>query len=278
MLLLCIFVFILVVIIRERNYKKTEYYAQTQKSFFRVSTSKGSYGEYLTWNCLKALNGYKKFLFNCYIPKNNGETTEIDVIMLHESGIYVFESKNYSGWIFGTETQQSWTQTLPNGHGRSRKEHFFNPVLQNKVHLKWLCQYLDQDISLFRSYIVFSNRCTLKKITLTSGQHHVLKRPDLFSSVSAAAKDCFGCLTPETIDHLYRKLLPLTQVENTVKTAHIRNLQKKSHPVSADETMICPFCRGKLVLRVAKNGKYAGNHFLGCSNFPKCRYTRNIAP
>ena len=57
-------------------------------------------GEYFTYQCIAPLNGYKKFIFNCYLPKADGETTEVDVILLHESGIYVFESKNYSGWIF----------------------------------------------------------------------------------------------------------------------------------------------------------------------------------
>lgn len=39
-------------------------------------------------------------------------TYEIDLIMISETGIYVFESKNYSGWIFGDEKQRYWTQIL----------------------------------------------------------------------------------------------------------------------------------------------------------------------
>ena len=63
------------------------------------------------------------------MPRDDGETTEIDVLMLHTSGIYVFESKNYSGWIFGDEKSKTWTQTLPNGRGRrAQKERFLNPI------------------------------------------------------------------------------------------------------------------------------------------------------
>ena len=32
---------------------------------------------------------------------------------------------------------------------------------------------------------------------------------------------------------------------------------------------ICPKCGGKLIMRDGKYGK-----FIGCSNFPKCRYTQ----
>lgn len=78
------------------------------------------------------------------------------MILIHESGIYVFESKNYGGWIFGDERQHYWTQTLPLGRGRSQKNRFYNPIRQNKGHIKWLSNYLNLDTKFFYSYIVFS--------------------------------------------------------------------------------------------------------------------------
>lgn len=35
---------------------------------------------------------------------------------------------------------------------------------------------------------------------------------------------------------------------------------------------ICPKCSSDLIIRTSKKGKAAGNEFLGCSAFPKCRY------
>lgn len=64
---------------------------------------KGRYGEMLTAGKLHFLRllGHKgKVLSNVYIPKEDGETSEIDVMFLTEKGIFVIESKNYSGWIF----------------------------------------------------------------------------------------------------------------------------------------------------------------------------------
>lgn len=37
----------------------------------------------------------------------------------------------------------------------------------------------------------------------------------------------------------------------------------------------CVRCGSALVTRTAKKGANAGKHFLGCSSFPKCRYTRD---
>ena len=284
-------------------YEKTMYYRQTGNRFLKVFFNLGLSGEYFTWRALRKLPGYKRFLFNCYVPKTGEEKTEIDVILLHESGIYVLESKNYSGWIFGTESQKYWTQTLPMGR-KSHKEHFFNPILQNAVHLKWLIRYLGIDASLFYSYILFSRRCTLKSITLTTGEHQVMNRPKVLRAVRKNAKRAGKRLTPADIDAIYECLAPLTNVTEAQKQAHIARIERKKtgmpsratpaaarperaqEPIVASNTAqasseaqeICPRCGGTLVLRQYSRGERAGQHFFGCSNYPKCRYTRSLEP
>lgn len=267
------------------NYKKTEYYAITHIPYLKMYFDKGHRGEYLTYKGLKSLKGYKRFLFNVYIPKDDGTFTEIDVIMLHETGIYVFESKNYSGWIFGSETQKNWTQTLPS----REKNAFLNPIIQNKVHVKWLQSYLNDNTNLsFYSYIVFSERCELKKITLTSSDHLVVKREDINQAVSAKASKSGSLLTQSKIEALFKQLYPLTQVDSSIKASHIQNIQSKYHePVSAKTTIqstpvqketikVCPRCGKNMVLRTTKKGTNAGQQFYGCSNYPHCRYIEKI--
>lgn len=126
----------------------------------------GKYGEKLTERELKfvRLLGRKgKILRNVYLPKNDGGTSEVDVIYITQKGIFIFESKNYSGWIFGNEKNKNWTTVLPN----KQKIHFYNPIMQNKTHLKWMKHFIDEDIPLF-SVVVFSERCELKEITVYS--------------------------------------------------------------------------------------------------------------
>ena len=62
----------------------------------------GQFGEYMTEYALKNnnLKGEYIVLKNAYVPLKN-KSTEIDLLMIHEKGIFVFESKNYSGCIFG---------------------------------------------------------------------------------------------------------------------------------------------------------------------------------
>lgn len=280
--------------IKNSQYKKSDYYKQTNSSMLSIITDKGKYGEYLTYRNLRGIEGHKKFIFNCYIPKENGETTEIDVIMIHETGIYVFESKNYSGWIFGTENSNQWTQTLPAGKGRSHKSHFLNPIMQNKLHIKWLSSYLCTELPIF-SFIVFSDRCTLKDIKLTSGTHFVINRYNVWAAVGNAITVNKGVLSEEDIDLLYDRLYELTQVSDDVKQAHVQRINEKKQAgqerrhviitpaqpgVSVQNAnapeRLCPQCGARLVLRTARRGENAGNQFWGCSSFPKCRFTENI--
>lgn len=225
--LICLFLITLIIyFIKSLQFRRTIYYEQTQNSYLSVLLDKGKKGEYLTYKYLKPLKGYKRYLFNIYLPKDNEETTEIDVIMLHEAGVFVFESKNYSGWIFGTETQRNWTQTLPTGKGRTQKNHFLNPIIQNKGHIKWLKAYLKQDIQIY-SCIVFSDRCTLKDIRLTSGEHMVINRYDVLKTIRRIAKKQEYHLGEAEIDRLYDFLYPLTQTDIAVKKMHIESINNK---------------------------------------------------
>lgn len=74
---------------------------------------------------------------NVYVSTGN-KTTEIDMLIIHEKGIFVIGSKNYSGWIFGDYNQLNWIQSFTNGE----RHKFYNPIKQNRMHIKALAEYL----------------------------------------------------------------------------------------------------------------------------------------
>ena len=103
-------------------------------TFWQTAFNKGNYGEFLTYFSLEKMEGNHKLLTNLYVPKEDGSTTEIDLLLIYESGIFVFESKNYSGWTYGNEKYQKWTKIFPN----KKKYQFFNPIGQNNGHISAL--------------------------------------------------------------------------------------------------------------------------------------------
>ena len=267
---LVLFIFGLVICFQYRSYKSGQYYLVTHKPFFSLYNDIGSLGEMM---CYKYLRDFEKqgarFLFNLYLPANDGSTTELDGIMICKKGFVVIESKNYSGWIFGNEHQKTWTQVLPAGRGRSNKEHFYNPILQNSGHIKALGTLIEEDIPLF-SVIVFSNRCTLKEIDCDSKKTPVVNRRDIFSAVTGLLETSYAELSQEKINGLYSLLYPYSQTDKETKERHVERIKEKHSETNNEKT--CPRCGGKLVLRTAKRGENAGRAFYGCSNFPKCRY------
>lgn len=147
------------------EYENSAYFQITHLPYHRMINDVGSYGEYLIYKALQHRETFgAKFLFNTYVPKKNGKTSEIDVIMIDQTGVFVFESKNYKGWIFGDENSKKWCQCLKAGRYESQKEYFYNPILQNENHIKTLKEYLGaaQKQIPMHNVVVFSNECDLR--------------------------------------------------------------------------------------------------------------------
>jgi len=88
------------------------------------------------------------------------EVVQIDCIALDQRGIFVFESKDYGGWIYGSSDQRFWTQTLNFGQ---EKHSFYNPVRQNATHIAALAGLFSPGVPIY-SIIVFGSDTTLKSI------------------------------------------------------------------------------------------------------------------
>ncbi|MBQ8508618.1 MAG: NERD domain-containing protein [Clostridia bacterium] len=255
------------------SFRRSSYARMTGSGWLSTIWNAGRNGEYLLWRELRRFEKRGgRFLINCYIPKGGDETTEIDLLMLTEAGIFVFESKNYGGWIFGSDRSSYWTQTLPAGR-RVRKEKFFNPILQNDLHIRHLRELLDEEIPM-HSVVVFSPRCELKRLDIERDDVTVVRRSELRRTIGRLSRLTRNALTPEQIDEIFQLLYPYTQTDPSVKRKHIADI--RAHHKPSHGSGVCPRCGGALVLRTVKQGERRGERFLGCENFPRCRYTEGL--
>lgn len=206
-------------------FDKSEYAKETKTTYFKTMKDTGAYGEYLTARKLEKLPGAHKLIANAYIPDGRGGTTEIDLLFIHETGIYVIESKNYSGWIFGKEGDRYWTQVLPNG----QKKRFYNPVLQNKGHMNAMKRLVSElEENYFNSIIVFSERCELKKVSIDTLSAILLcRRQHLQKKMKNMINNSSASLTPKQIEMVYSQVKAYAGVSEEAKKNHINQITKR---------------------------------------------------
>lgn len=210
-----------------KKYINSNYYKETNNSYSSILSNVGLQGEF---NISKHLKDFEllgcKTLYNLYIPKKNGRTSEVDILLISQYGLLVIESKNYSGWIFGKEHYKFWTQTLPSGYYDVHKERFYNPIMQNNSHINALKNFLEINIP-FYSIIVFSNHCEFKDVQVVSQNIKVIHNRQLKQTIYKIMDfPNKPQLTNEQIDEIYQKLFPYTQVDSITKNIHAKNIKK----------------------------------------------------
>jgi restriction system protein len=198
---------------------------------------------------------YRRF-HNVIIPARNG-TTQIDHILVSPYGVFIIETKNIKGWIFGSESEERWSQSL---YGRNYP--FQNPIRQTFRQKKILSQYLGLEESLIHTVIYFVGDCEFKTHLPANVINHGLGR--------FIGKYISRILSSEETQHIVGTLEQYMSRSPLTTRDHIRSLRERYN-----STTVCPKCGSPLVARTAKKGPNAGSKFLGCENYPRCRYTRN---
>jgi hypothetical protein len=193
-------------------------YILTQRKLpqFISFEDRGKRGEYLAFKEISGIEQGERILNNLFIPldpnnKDNMDFTEVDLLLINSSGIYVIESKNYTGWIFGSEKDNYWTKTYYN-----KKYKFFR---QNSGHIKAIMNALNlYDSNLIKSIIVFSNHCELKDVRWHSPNVSIVKRFELRNKIiSYMTRRVF---TIEDVDRIYQTLLKYTYVNQDIIGGH----------------------------------------------------------
>lgn len=196
----------------------------------------------------------KYIINNLVLETSPGKTSQIDHVIINPNGVFVIETKNYSGRIYGNESQLDWTQVLNYG---KVKNHFYNPVRQNQTHVYAILKILKQDVPIY-SVVVFVKGniqyISSPNIYTVRGLRKRLKEP--------SAKT----ISLEQMNMIYDTLSKHNRRNTISKAEHIANIEKMKNNIANN---ICPRCGSPLVLR---HGKY-GN-FMGCSRYPQCHFIK----
>jgi len=241
-------------------------------TFFKSSIGKGIVGEGLLNFVINITLDKKKYqlLKNVTLRTDDG-TTQIDHIIVSQYGVFVIETKNYKGWIFGREHSKTWTQSI-----YGKKNTFQNPLHQNYKHTKTLQKLLDLGDDKVFSVVVFVGESTFK----TDMPDNVVRPRGLIKFIKAHNSVAF---TPgemadiiDSIEHTRYSKSFKTRREHVDNLKANKNEESKGSTKHKSENLICPRCGNDLVIRTAKRGQNIGNQFYGCKSYPRCKHTRKI--
>lgn len=228
----------------------------------RLTPSRGKQGENSVARILKKLPKREYRVINDVVLPTPYGSSQIDHIVVSPYGIFVIETKNYSGWIYGSEHSEYWTKNVY-GH----KYDFYNPILQNTGHITALRKNLNDYRSLpIISIVAFSRQASIDVSIQDAIVIYWNQIPDVIHQFWEMK------LSPEQVDAIYDEIVAINQASASIRKTHGQSIRiAKERKFDAISSGRCPRCGEKLV---ARSGRY-GN-FYGCSNYPNCKYTLPI--
>lgn len=247
---------------------------------------KGMIGEWLINLSIRLFLDKREYhlLNNVTLQLEQG-TTQIDHVLVSRFGVFVIETKNMKGWIFGDPRHKRWTQQL-----FRRRHSFQNPLHQNYLHVMTLKSLLGLAEHQLHSIVYFIGDCAFK----TPMPDNVMNRGLIRFIKGKTTPVLIPAEVTRVIDTIQRGRLAANWQTHKQHVAQLKARHSDvSHPplpvaampvvnqvVNAAPTItesltkpnqLCPRCGNLMVLRTAKRGDNRGNQFWGCSGFPKCR-------
>jgi hypothetical protein len=203
-------------------------------------------------------------IFNDIIIQTSHGSTQIDHVGVSKYGLFVIETKDKTGWIFGTEEQANWTQVIFN-----KRYQFQNPLRQNYGHIKGLSEILGIEDNKLHSIVIFWGDCKFKnEMPVNVVKGGILKNE--FQNYIKSKNSIL--LTQQQINGICEQLN--LAKENSGFFSHVNHVVDLKEKYNSDSK--CPKCQGTLVRKAANKGTKDEHAFLGCSNYSRYRYTKNI--
>lgn len=203
-------------------------------------------------------------VFNNVIIQMDDGSTQIDHVVVSKFGLFVIETKDKTGWIFGKAHEAQWTQVI-----YKRKYPFQNPLRQNYCHTKSLSEALGVAHEKIHSLVIFWGDCEFKSPmpeNVFKGGIFNSKFKDYIESKNLVL------LTPYEVNSICSYLTKAKEDAGFFGgLRHSREIKEKYA-----STTTCPKCGGNLIERISSKAQSAGEPFLGCSNYPRCLYTKHL--
>lgn len=245
------------------------------RAYYSSPKHKGKRGELHIQKILSQLPENDYTTFNDVVLQTTHGTTQIDHVVISRYGVFVIETKNYRGEIFGNDDRQDWKQiiktdiTFRNKWWKTytyiKNSEFYNPVRQSLGHVSQVRRIMKQIPNVkVVSIVVFSDQTDLAGV---NSSHHVINACQLLQCIRSYTNPC---ISEHDLAYVRIQLFDKDLREVVTDKEHKQNVrQARAYYESKIQNGICPRCGKELVYHQGKFGD-----FYGCSGYPACRFTK----
>ena len=225
----------------------------------------GKSGERKVAHLLENLTHEDYQVYNDLLIRKGNYTTQIDHIVISRYGVFIVETKNIHGKVYGSGSAEYWKQYLPDigyrRHGTTQEHQLRNPVWQNAGHINALRRHVFGNNVPVYGIVAFSDDTDL----FVTAVQTVMNMSEIVPYIKTFQDEV---LSSDEIDFYRQRLFDLVSTSDIDREAHIANVSRNQERWDAALAEgKCPRCGGGLILREGKYGQ-----FYGCSNYSKCKY------
>lgn len=209
-------------LIVNREYTEQEHFSRIEDK----SMQKGLEGEEKIIRILLRIFPKANIIHDAYFRDDELVTTQVDVIAIDTTGIYVIESKAYSGIVKGKTNEKSWVQLF---YGK-KYQSFFNPVMQNERHIVAIKNNLKEfnlPEKAFKSYLVFDNNCKLEIEYCGNCSTNIVKQRELFYDILEKRDEKMSLLNEKQVQEIANRIRAHANVGDKLKIAHMDRRRNK---------------------------------------------------
>lgn len=183
----------------------------------------GDYGEKRVSSFLEDLDCEDYRVYNDLLIRNGNYTTQVDHIVISRYGVFVLETKNVHGKVYGGGNAEFWKQYLPDTgykrYGFTQEHQLRNPIWQNDGHIKTLRKLVfSNDVPVY-GIVVFPSD-TERNVT---AQQPVL---NMYNVVPYIKQYRENVLSSEQMSYYHRRLLEVISTSESDRKEHLGNVYR----------------------------------------------------
>jgi len=189
---------------------------------------KGRRGEINAYADLVCWAGPRTVMRDLLIPNPGGKTdfTDIDLLFLHASGVYVMEVKDWAGRYYVDEKREDWAYVIPDWDKGCEGGKRSSPLDQNGTHVRALRELFGDErcaLPIYPIAVFTDERCRIIRLDYPWEKPVVYLR-DLRAAIACTARENGNRLPPGYAQHLYDCLTPWTNPPQERRRRHIRQV------------------------------------------------------